>query len=117
MMLLIPVWGIILGTILFLFVFILCKKAKQYHLASLITFLFSILVIAYGYIIVRGFEGFGYLLLGVGILFPGIVGTIWIPKRAKKHTNQSSFNQRDKILLFTLPVLFLGTISLMLLWG
>ncbi|WP_010651556.1 YesK family protein [Oceanobacillus massiliensis] len=103
--------GLFLGSIVFLFTFTASKKNGKYYMAPIITFFFFIAVTAYGVIVIRGFEGMGYGLLGVGFLIASIVGTLLLPLLTRSK-GARQFGKKDKLILFTLPILFFATIGL-----
>ncbi|MEK3765819.1 YesK family protein [Solibacillus sp. FSL K6-4121] len=110
-MYLVMLFGLFLGIIFFAFVFIASKKSGKYYLAPVITFLFSGMIVAYSLFLVGGFEGMGYLFLAVGFLVVSIVGTLLLPLLIPK-VKSKSFNRKDKISLFLLPILFFATIGI-----
>lgn len=103
------VLGVIFGVILFMFTFVAQKRSGKYYLASIVTFLASIAVTVYGLIVVGGFEGMAYGLLGIGFLFVAIIGTISLPLILRK-AKKKEFNTKDKVYLFLLPALFFGIV-------
>lgn len=107
---LIMLGGIFLGTIVFMFTFIVSKKSGMYFLAPVITIVFSAIIVAYGFFFVGGFEGMGYLFVAVGFLFVSIIGLLFLPLLLRRGPQQ--FNRRDKISLLILPVIFFATIGI-----
>lgn len=105
--------GMLLGTIVFIFSFIACKKAEKYHIAPIVTFLFAVAVIGYGYFAVGGFDGMGYGLIGSGFLIISIIGTIFLPVFIQQFGSKP-FKKQDRLLLVVLPVLFFGLIGMKL---
>ncbi|MBK3495079.1 hypothetical protein JFL43_09455 [Viridibacillus sp. YIM B01967] len=88
MMLLPLLYGIIAGVVLTLVVWILKKQgySKATNVYTLATLVLGVLIVAYGYTVVRGFEGFAYFLLGTPIvLFSIITIIITTISNAKKH--------------------------------
>ncbi|KOO49126.1 YesK family protein [Viridibacillus arvi] len=86
-MILIPLLiGIIVGVVLILVTQLLLKKGYSkstinvYTLGALVL---GILIVAYGYTVVRGFEGFAYLLLGAPIVLFGIITFISNSKKTQ----------------------------------
>ncbi|MGE7932609.1 YesK family protein [Viridibacillus arvi] len=76
MMFLPLLFGIIVSVVLTVIAFLLKKKGYSkttiniYTLASLAL---GVVIIAYGFTVVRGFEGFAYLLLGIPIVLISII--------------------------------------------
>lgn len=99
--------ALVLGSIVFMFTFILSKKSGKYYLAPIITILISAVIVAYGLFFAQGFDGMAYLLIGVGFLIVSILGTLFLPLLARRGKPQS-LNKGDKISLFILPVIFLA---------
>ncbi|WP_208585899.1 hypothetical protein [Gracilibacillus suaedae] len=113
MVFLIMLGGIFLGSIIFMFTFIVSKRNGKYYLAPIVTFLFSIVVTAYGFIVIRGFEGMAYGFLAAGFLIVSIVGTLLLPLLVRRREPQE-FKKFDKIILAILPIIFIATIGLVI---
>ncbi|WP_163582124.1 hypothetical protein [Gracilibacillus saliphilus] len=113
MVFLIMLGGIFLGLITFMFTFIVSKRNGKYYLAPIVTFLFSIVVTAYGFIVIRGFEGMAYGFLAAGFLIVSIVGTLLLPLLVRRKEPQE-FKKFDKIILAILPIIFIATIGLVI---
>ncbi|MBD8069601.1 YesK family protein [Bacillus sp. PS06] len=103
--------GLFLGSIVFLFTFVASKRNGRYYMAPTITFLTSIAITAYGLLVIRGFEGMGYGMLGAGFLIVSIVGTLLLPLFIRNKDSQP-FRKKDKAILVILPVIFFATIGL-----
>ncbi|MFJ7733740.1 YesK family protein [Lysinibacillus sp. NPDC097231] len=101
--------GFIIGACIFLFTLIALKKTGKFHLSPIVTFLIAVFIVLYGLFKVRGFEGMGFGILGVGILIAAIVGTWFLP--FTKGLKQSEFNRVDKSILFIVPVLIFAIIG------
>ncbi|SOC38273.1 hypothetical protein [Salinicoccus kekensis] len=102
--------GIFLGSIVYMFTFIVLKKSGNHYLAPVITILFSAIIVAYGLFFVGGFEGMAYLFLAVGFLTVSIIGAMFLPLLTRQSRPQQ-LNKRDKISLVVLPVIFFATIG------
>lgn len=113
MFFLIILLGAFFGSLLFIFTFIAAKKTGMYYMAPLVTFFTAILVTVFGLIVIGGFEGMGYGLIGAGFLLVGIVGTIILPFKVRT-IEKSQLKKKDKISLLILPLLFIGTIFLII---
>ncbi|WP_077604947.1 YesK family protein [Oceanobacillus sojae] len=103
--------GIFFGIIVFLFTFIASKKSGKYYTAPIVTFLFSLAIVAYSVIIVGGFEGMGIGVLGVGFLIVSIAGTLLMPLLTKRNFARS-FTRKDTWTLILLPILLFAVIGL-----
>jgi len=101
--------GFILGASIFLFTLIALKKTGKFYLAPIVTFFIAVLTVLYGLFKVRGFEGMGFGIIGVGILTAAIGGTLLLP--FMKGIKQSEFNKVDKLILFIVPVLIFAIIG------
>ncbi|CAM2732001.1 YesK family protein [Salinicoccus roseus] len=108
---LIMLGGIFLGSILFMFIFIISKKSGKYYLAPIITILFSAMIVAYSLFFVGGFEGMAYLFVAVGFLFVSILGALFLPFLIRRREPRQ-LGKRDKISLLILPVIFFATIGI-----
>lgn len=113
MVFLIMLGGIFLGSIIIMFTFIASKRNGKYYLAPMATFLFSIVVTAYGLIVIGGFEGMAYGFLAAGFLIVSIVGTLLLPILVRRQESQE-FKKVDKIILVILPIIFFTTIWLVM---
>lgn len=93
--------GAFLGIALFLFLFIIAKKAGFYYLPPLVTFLIAIGIIIYS--LATGAVGkVNYGLLGIGLLIAAVVCALLLP--AKLRTSEKrSWTKGDIIGLFFLP--------------
>src|SRR5690625_7063153 len=81
--------GLVLGSIVFMFMHIASKRSGRYYLAPLATFLVAVLLMMYGLIVIGGFEGMGYGVLALGFLLIAIIGTLLLPiKRSEEHTSE-----------------------------
>lgn len=105
--------GIFLGSIIFMFSFVASKKNGKYYLAPIITFLFSIAITAFGFIVIGGFQGMAYGFLASGFLIVSIVGTLLLPL-LMRGKNSQQFKKRDRVTLVTLPIIFFATIGLVI---
>ncbi|AOM84351.1 hypothetical protein [Salisediminibacterium beveridgei] len=105
--------GLFLGAIIYMFTFIVCKQTGQYYLAPLMTFLFSILITAFGMFVIGGFEGMAYGFLATGFLLVSIIGALFLPLFVRKKEPQK-LKRTDKVSLFILPILFFTMIGLTL---
>ncbi|GAB3068543.1 hypothetical protein [Virgibacillus ainsalahensis] len=113
MVFLVMLGGIFLGSLMFMFTFIASKRNGKYYLAPIITFLFSIVITAYGFLVIRGFEGMGYAFLAAGFLIVSIAGTLLLPLFIRRKDAQQ-FRKTDKITLVILPFIFFATIGLVI---
>ena len=97
--------GLFLGFILFMFTFIFSKMNGKYYLASIITLLFAVIIVAYGLFFVGGFEGMAYLFLAAGFFIISIVGALFSPLLIREKESKQ-FNKRDEISLLILIYYF-----------
>lgn len=104
--------GLILGLIVFMFTYIVSKRSGKYHLAPLVTFLATGLLLMYGLFIVGGFEGMAYGLVSLGTLITAIIGTLVLPSKLRKGTDKTDFTKKDKVSLVLLPLLLIVLIWL-----
>jgi|SRR5690625_388289 len=102
--------GLVLGSIVFMFMHIASKRSGRYYLAPLATFLVAILLTLYGLIVIGGFEGMGYGVLAFGFLLIAIIGTLLLPIKMRKGVGRKDFSKKDKISLFLLPFLLIAII-------
>ncbi|BAC13206.1 hypothetical protein [Oceanobacillus iheyensis HTE831] len=112
-MFLILLGGVFLSFIVFMFTFISSKKSGKYYLAPIVTFLFSIGIAAYSIIVIRGFEGMGYLFLAAGFLITSVIVTIFLPKLIRRKSSKQ-FKRSDKFSLVFLPIIFFSMIGLVI---
>lgn len=107
---LIIIGGIFLGSIVFLFTYIASKKFEKYYIAPVITFLFFIAISLYGFIIVGGFDGLGYVLIAFGFLIAGVAGTLLLPGLSRRSKSKEC-GKSDKLMLIVLPLIFFTVIG------
>ncbi|WP_226577949.1 hypothetical protein [Halobacillus litoralis] len=98
------------GCLLFVFTLIAAKKAGNFYLAPFVLFVAAVLITAYGFVFVRGFEGMAYGLLGAGMFLVSVIGIPIIPLLEKK-TTQKQWNKWERALLVLLPIIFFATIA------
>lgn len=108
---LIMLGGLFLGLIFFTFVFIVSKRNGNYYLAPVVTFLFSLIIVAYSIFFVGGFEGMAYLFVAGGFLIISVIGTLLLPIITRRIKSQQ-LHKGDKISLVVLPILFFAIIGL-----
>lgn len=109
------IYGFVLGSILFAFIFITTKRNGNYYLAPAITFLVAIVLTFISLIFIGGFEGMGYGLVAVGILLSSAVGTIILPFITKR-MEKSPLTKKDQSLRIVLTIIFFLVITSMFLW-
>lgn len=111
MFFLIGLLGLILGSIVFIFLHIASKRSGKYYIAPLVTFLAAVLLTLYGIIIVGGFEGlFGYGMIGLGFLIIAIIGTLLLPAWLRRGGGPKEFTRMDLVSMFLLPFLLIAII-------
>lgn len=102
--------GLFLGSIVFMFTFIAFKKIAKYYMAPIITFIFFIALSVYGFVMVGGFDGLGYVIIAFGFLIAGVVGTLLLPGLSRR-SKSKEFGKNDKLMLIVLPIVFFTVIG------
>ncbi|MGF3104663.1 hypothetical protein [Rossellomorea sp. DUT-2] len=105
--------GAFWGVLLFIFTYTVSKKFGAYYIPSLITFLAAVLITAYGFVFIHGFEGMVYGFFGLGFLITAISGAIILRFLASEGVKKS-FVKRDKLILITTPIIFLSSFMLLI---
>lgn len=106
--------SILIGVILFSFIFIASKRSGKYYMAPIGTFLAAGIVTLYGLFFVGGFEGMAYGLIGLVFLSVAILGTLLLPLLLRKNHEKKPFSKKDKWSLFLLPLAMILIIGSMI---
>ncbi|WP_432355475.1 YesK family protein [Sporosarcina sp. A2] len=106
-MVLVPVAiGLILGFLLFSFIYILTKRSEKRYFASLITALVGIFTIVSSILLIGGFEGMGFGIIGIGFVVIAIVGIFVFLFKPVNPQNAQPLSASDKRNLIVIPIVF-----------
>lgn len=104
--------GLILGFLLFSFIYILTKRSEKRYIASVITALAGIFIIVASVVLIGGFEGMGIGMIGIGFVVVAIAGLfVFLFKPADQHAVHP-LSGKDKRNLIGIPVVFLLVVVL-----
>ncbi|WP_025784567.1 YesK family protein [Sporosarcina sp. D27] len=109
--------GLILGFLLFSFIYILTKRSEKRYIASVVTAFSGIVIIVASILLLGGFEGMGFGIIGIGFVVIAIAGLfVFLFKPVDQHhTHQLSVKDKRNLMgipaVFVLVVLFTFFIS------
>ncbi|MCM3757155.1 hypothetical protein M3197_06590 [Sporosarcina aquimarina] len=98
--------GLILGYLLFSFVYILTKRSEKRYIASVITALAGIAIIVASILLIGGFEGMGFGIIGIGFLVIAIAGLFVFLFKPVDHHASHQLSVKDKRNLMGIPAFF-----------
>lgn len=103
--------GLILGFLLFSFVYILTKRSEKRYIASVITALAGIFIIAASILLIGGFEGMGFGIIGIGFVVIAIAGLFVFLFKPVNQFSAHQLSVKDKRNLMGIPVVFVLVVA------
>ncbi|VDH00450.1 Uncharacterised protein [Lysinibacillus sphaericus] len=98
--------GLILGFLLFSFIYILTKGSEKRYIATVITAFLGIVIIIASILLIGGFEGMGFCIIGIGFVAIAIGGLFVFLFKPVNRQSKHQLSVKDKRNLMGIPVAF-----------